>query len=95
MRPYFAAIVPGSDLPVFLKAARLIGVSPGCCVVVEDAIAGVQTSRRAGMRCIAVTTTNPAGASQDADLVVERLDALTTRAAHRPEPGPLARNRAV
>lgn len=82
IRSYFAAIVSGFDLPgkpdpaVFLKTAGLIGVPPERCVVVEDAVAGVEAARRAGMKCVAVTTTNPAHALQGADIVVERLDAL-------------------
>lgn len=82
LRTYFDAIVSGSDLPgkpdpaVFLKAARLIGVVPERCVVVEDAVAGVGGARRAGMKCIAVTTTNPAQALKEADVIIERLDAL-------------------
>ena len=82
LRPYFQALVSGFDLPgkpdpaTFLKAARAISVSPECCVVVEDATAGVEGARRAGMKCIAVTTTNPARALQAADIIVERLDAL-------------------
>jgi beta-phosphoglucomutase-like phosphatase (HAD superfamily) len=46
------------------------------CIIVEDAIAGVEAAKRAGMRCVAVTTTNPAEALQAADVVVERLDIL-------------------
>lgn len=82
LRPYFQALVSGFDLPgkpnpaTFLKAARAISVPPPCCVVVEDATAGVEGARRAGMKCIAVTTTNPARALQAADIIVERLDAL-------------------
>ena len=84
LQHYFDAIVPGADLPgkpdpaVFLKAARLINVPPKRCVVVEDAVAGVAAARRAGMKCVAVTTTNPARAlrGQGADVVVDRLDAL-------------------
>ena len=82
LRTYFDAIVSGSDLPgkpdpaVFLEAARLIGVPPERCVVVEDAVAGVEAARRASMKCIAVTTTNPANALREADVIVERLDAL-------------------
>jgi HAD superfamily hydrolase (TIGR01509 family) len=82
LRSYYAALVSGVDLPgkpeptLFLKTARLIDVPPERCVVVEDAIAGVEAAKRAGMKCIAVTTTNPAFALKDADLVVERLDAL-------------------
>jgi beta-phosphoglucomutase family hydrolase len=79
---YFDAIVSGFDLPgkpdptLFLKVARLIGVPPERCVVVEDAVAGVEAARRAGMKCIAVTTTNPTQALKGADVIVERLDAL-------------------
>jgi beta-phosphoglucomutase len=82
LRAYFDAVVTGHDMPgkpdpaVFLKAARLIGVSSERCTVVEDAVAGVEAARRAGMKCIAVTTTNPASALKDADIVVGRLDEL-------------------
>jgi HAD superfamily hydrolase (TIGR01509 family) len=82
LRAYFDAIVSGADLPgkpdpaLFLHVARLIDVPPARCVVVEDAVAGVEAARRAGMKCIAVTTTNPAEALKTADVVVERLDDL-------------------
>jgi beta-phosphoglucomutase-like phosphatase (HAD superfamily) len=66
--------MPGKPDPaVFLEAARQIGVSPKDCVVVEDAISGVQAARRAGMKCVAVTTTNERPALADADIVVDSL----------------------
>jgi beta-phosphoglucomutase family hydrolase len=80
---YFDAIVSGDALPgkpnpaVFLKAAGLIGAAPEHCVVIEDAIAGVEAAKRAGMQCIAVTTTNPPQALKGADIIIERLDALS------------------
>jgi len=79
---YFDLILSGSDMPpkpdpaVFLKVAAGIGVPPERCVVVEDSRAGVEAARRGGMRCIAVTTTNPAEALQTADVIVDRLDEL-------------------
>jgi beta-phosphoglucomutase len=82
LRDFFDAIVSGTDLPgkpdpaVFLKAAEKIHVPPEGCVVVEDAVAGVEAARRAGMKCIAVTTTNRAEALSAADVVVDQLDAL-------------------
>ena len=82
LRAYFEAIVSGSNLPgkpdpaLFLKAARLIDVAPERCIVVEDAVVGIEAAKRAGMKCVAVTTTNPARALKAADVVVERLDAL-------------------
>jgi beta-phosphoglucomutase family hydrolase len=80
---YFDAIVSGTGMPgkpnpdVFLEAARQIGVTPEQCVVIEDAVPGVQAARNAGMRCIAVTTTNEAGALAAADIIVNRLDELS------------------
>ncbi len=82
LRPYFDAIVPGADLPgkpepvLFLKAAQALGLQPEDCIVIEDAVAGVAAAKRAGMKCIAVMTTNPAEALSAADLIVEGLDAL-------------------
>ena len=49
----------------------------------EDALAGVGAARTAGMRCIAVATTNPAEALGATDIVVERLDQLGVEAFQR------------
>jgi pseudouridine-5'-monophosphatase len=38
----------------YLLAARRLGVDPRCCVVLEDAPAGVQAALAAGMTCVAV-----------------------------------------
>ncbi len=66
--------MPGKPAPdVFLTAAGAIGVPPERCIVIEDAIPGVEAARRAGMRCIAVTTTNPAERLANADIVVDSL----------------------
>jgi beta-phosphoglucomutase len=82
IRPFFQAIVSGADLPgkpdpaTFLRAARSIGVLPENCLVIEDAIVGVEAAHRAGMLCVAVTTTNPPEALQMAEIVIDRLDHL-------------------
>jgi HAD superfamily hydrolase (TIGR01509 family) len=82
LRDSFDAIVSGVDMPgkpepvLFLAVAERLGVSPEFCVVVEDAVAGVEAARRAGMQCIAVTTTNDAEVLSVADIIVHRLDAL-------------------
>lgn len=82
LRAHFDAIISGVDLPgkpepfLFLKVAGILHVPPERCIVVEDAVAGVEAAVRAGMKCIAVTTTNPANALGAADIVVERLDDL-------------------
>jgi sugar-phosphatase len=59
----------------YLLGAKLLGVPPARCVVVEDAPAGLAAARAAGMRSIAVTTQHPAS-ELDADIVVEGLHKL-------------------
>ena len=72
-----AAALPGKPDPaVFLEAARRIGVEPENCLVIEDAVVGVEAAKRAGMACLAVETTHPASALQKADRVVRTLDRL-------------------
>jgi beta-phosphoglucomutase family hydrolase len=58
---------------VFLTAAAKLGVEPGDCIVVEDAPAGVEAARRAGMKSIGVLTTH---GELKADLVTPSLDRL-------------------
>lgn len=62
----FDAMVNGLDVErrkpfpdLFLKAAELVSVPPAECWVVEDAVAGVQAAKAAGMRCLALLTTFP------------------------------------
>jgi HAD superfamily hydrolase (TIGR01509 family) len=64
------------DPAVFLLAAKLLNVDPAHCLVIEDAVAGVEAAKRAGMRCIAVQTTNPAAKLARADVVVKDLSEL-------------------
>jgi beta-phosphoglucomutase len=82
LRPYFDTLVSGVDMlgkpdpALFLEVARRLDLPPERCIVVEDAKAGVEAAKRANMKCIAVTTTNPADALAAADIIVDRLDAL-------------------
>ncbi len=62
----FDAVIDGNqiqnskpDPEVFLKAARVLGVMPENCLVVEDADAGILAAKRAGMASLAVN--NAAG----------------------------------
>jgi beta-phosphoglucomutase family hydrolase len=83
LRSYFDQLLAGDGIPgkpapdLFLMAAQAIGQTADRCIVIEDAIVGVEAARRAGMKCIAVTTTNPPAALAGADLVIARLDQLT------------------
>jgi beta-phosphoglucomutase len=55
------AVVTGEEVvakkpapDIFLKAAAKLAVRPDECVVVEDAVNGIQAALAAGMRCVAV-----------------------------------------
>ncbi|MEU0075751.1 HAD family hydrolase [Streptomyces sp. NPDC006332] len=64
------------DPEPYLLAARQLGVDPARCVVFEDAPAGLQAGRAAGMTTVALATTHPAH-ELSADLVVKDLSALS------------------
>jgi len=77
---YFQILVSAEDVSrgkpdpeVFLLAASRLGVPPERCIVIEDAAAGIEGARRAGMWSIAVSRSNPPLA---ADISVNSLDLL-------------------
>lgn len=78
------AIVTGEDVAskkpapdIFLAAAKKLKLSPAQCVVIEDAVNGVQAAKAAGMRCVAVAQTFAADRLQGADLVRLSLKEVT------------------
>lgn len=62
------------DQEVFLKAAELLQVEPGCSVGIEDAVAGVQAIKAAGMFAVAIGAKE---AFSHADLVLGSTSELT------------------
>ena len=87
LRPYFDAVVSGDDVvhgkpdpEIFLRAAALLGIEPGSCVVVEDAPAGIEGARRAEMHSIGVRF---AHADLAADIVVTSMEELPADAFDR------------
>ena len=65
------------DPEPYLRAAAVLGVPAAQCVVVEDAPAGVLAGKRAGMTVLAVATTHPVGALDQADRVFSGMDEVT------------------
>jgi beta-phosphoglucomutase len=57
----------------YLKAAKVLSVSPENCLVVEDAPKGVSAARSANMHCLAVTHTYPAAMLDGATAIVDQL----------------------
>ena len=65
IRHYFKAIVSADDVELskphpetFLKAAQLLGVEPGDCIVFEDVPKGAEAAFNAGMKAVVITTTH-------------------------------------
>ncbi len=70
-------VVEGKPSPeTFLKAAGMLSLAPQRCVVVEDALHGVQAAKAAGMPVVAVTTTRSRAELAPADRVVDSLAEL-------------------
>jgi sugar-phosphatase len=57
----------------YLKGAELLGVSPGECLVIEDAPAGIRSAHAGAMKAIALTSTYPALVLGEADAIVQNL----------------------
>lgn len=80
---YFDALIDGNVVQlskpnpaVFLKGAEALGIEPACCLVLEDAQAGIDAARAAGMQVIGI---GQAEHLNGADLVVADLGALVDK----------------
>ena len=76
----FDAAVSGLDVErkkpypdIYVKAARLIGLSPENCLVIEDAVNGVAAAKAAGARCLAITSSFTRTQLHDADWFADDL----------------------
>ncbi|HAT45256.1 MAG TPA: phosphatase, partial [Ktedonobacter sp.] len=74
------ALVSGETVPhgkpapdIFLKAAQELHIDPTHCLVIEDAIAGVEAAHAAGMRCISVSGNRDLPGLRKAELAVKTL----------------------
>lgn len=80
----FDAVVSADDVgngkpapDVFLLAAKRLGLAPADCLVIEDAHVGIEAARRAGMKVLAVATTNLLEDLAGADAAVPSLAGVT------------------
>lgn len=56
---------------IFLYAAKRLHATVECCLVIEDAPLGIEAAKRAGMKCIALTTTYRRELLSEADWIVD------------------------
>lgn len=61
------------DPQPYLMGAKLLGMKPAECLVVEDAPVGIRAAHAGGMKAIGITSTYPASELQEADAVVRKL----------------------
>lgn len=65
LRPYFRVVVDGHQVrhpkphpEIYLRAAGLLSVAPGNCIVFEDSFSGIAAARAAGARIVGLRTTH-------------------------------------
>lgn len=73
-------IKAGKPAPdAYLLAAKRLFINPGNCVVVEDAPAGIQAGKSAGMKVVGIASSHPREELIQADVVVQRLADIKLR----------------
>ena len=80
LKRYLSVIISGETVArgkpapdIFLKAAEELHKDPAVCLVIEDAVAGVEAAHAAGMRCIAVAGNRDLPGLRQAELMVKDL----------------------
>jgi beta-phosphoglucomutase family hydrolase len=78
IKKYFKVIVNSSHITngkphpeIYLKTASLLNISPENCLVFEDAVVGINSAKAAGMKVIAVATTQTKEELSIADVIVD------------------------
>ncbi len=78
IKKYFKEIVNSSHITngkphpeIYLKVASLLNVPPKNCLVFEDAVVGINSAKAAGMKVIAVATTQTKEELSIADMIVD------------------------
>ena len=81
----FDSIVTGDDVKKgkphpepYIKAAKMLKVLPRECVVVENAPYGIESAKRAGMYCVAITTSLPKEYLKRADKTIDKLQQISS-----------------
>jgi len=62
----------------YLKAAKALKVKPSECLVIENAPYGIVSAKRAGMFCVALTSSLPEPYLKNADIIAGRLDEISS-----------------
>ena len=86
IRHYFKEVIYSKDIKkgkpdpeIYFITAKKLAVDPKNCVVFEDAVAGVQSAKDAGMKVIAVTTTHTPAELAQADQLIRHYDEISVK----------------
>lgn len=86
LRGYFRLIVTGDEVThpkpdpeIYLMAAGMLGLEPAQCLAFEDSFVGIDSAKRAGMKCVAIASTFPPEdlSRTPADLVVKSFEEVS------------------
>jgi HAD superfamily hydrolase (TIGR01509 family) len=83
IRKYFKVAVTAQDIikgkpdpEIYLKAAKLLEVSPSDCLVFEDTATGIKSAKAADMKVIAITTTYSKKELSQADKIIDSFNEI-------------------
>jgi HAD superfamily hydrolase (TIGR01509 family) len=80
LREYFRVVIDGHqverpkpDPEIYLRAAEMLSVPPGDCIVFEDSMAGIEAALASGARVAAITTTHSAAELSHVDVSIQNF----------------------
>jgi beta-phosphoglucomutase len=83
IKQYFKEVIQSKDITkgkpdpeIFIKAAQAVGFPPENCVVFEDSLAGVKAAKKAGIKVVALTTSEEKKDLKKADLVIKNYNEI-------------------
>jgi beta-phosphoglucomutase len=83
IKQYFKEVIQAKDITngkpdpeIFTKAAEAVGFPPENCVVFEDSLAGVKAAKKAGIKVVALTTSEEKDDLKKADLVIKNYNEI-------------------
>jgi beta-phosphoglucomutase len=83
IKQYFKEVIQSKDITkgkpdpeIFTKAAQAVGFPPEDCVVFEDSLAGVKAAKKAGIKVVALTTSEEKKDLKKADLVIKNYNEI-------------------
>jgi beta-phosphoglucomutase len=84
IRVLFDCIIAGDqvkkgkpDPEPYLRAARALNLPADECLVVENAPLGIESAKKAGMFCVALTTSLPKEYLSNADVIADKLEDIS------------------